>query len=144
MSADPNWLDARLGPLEVVAIVLPSTGVASAWDTLLTAVDAHLLRVLDLELVRVGDTGVELVKGDDLSNLLPPDLIGASSDLLTSDDVRALSDDLEPGSLTAVLVVEHLTLLNVLSDFANAGSEIIMGGVLAEDELDELLEETES
>ncbi len=144
MVADPNWLNEHLGPLEVVAIVLPESPVDKAWGTLLAAVDAHLLRVLDLELVQVGESSVEVLQNEALTALLPPDLLGAGSGLLGVDDLQVFADELEPGTLAAILVVEHLTLLNVLSDFEAAGSEIISGGVLSEDELNDALDETEA
>lgn len=144
MVADPNWLDAHLGPLEVVAIVLPEAPADNAWQTLIAAVDAHLLRVLDLELVRVGASGVDLLDADALAGLIPTELVGASSGLLGPDDLQVFADTLDAGTVAAVLVVEHLTLLNVLSDFEAAGAEVILGGVLSEDDLDETLEETEA
>lgn len=144
MVADPHWLDAHLGPLEVVAIVLPESPAEKAWSTLLAAVDAHLLRVLDLELIQVGESSVEVLQGEALAGLLPPELVGAGSGLLSPADVQVFADELDAGTVAAVLVVEHLTLLNVLSDFEAAGSEIILGGVLNEDELNEVLDETEA
>ncbi|MBK8447688.1 MAG: hypothetical protein IPL41_13680 [Micropruina sp.] len=144
MVADPHWLDAHLGPLEVVAIVLPESPAEKAWGTLLAAVDAHLLRVLDLELIQVGESSVEVLQGQALADLLPPELVGAGSGMLAPADMQVFADELDADTVAAVLVVEHLTLLNVLSDFEAAGSEIILGGVLNEDELNEVLDETEA
>ena len=80
MTASPEWLDAHLGPVEAIAIALPDHPATAAWDALLSAVDAHQLRVLDVEFVRRTDTGIERIPASSVG--APADFDGASSELL--------------------------------------------------------------
>lgn len=134
MTASPEWLEAHLGPVEAIALALPSSPATAAWDALLSAVDAHQLRVLDVEFVRRTDAGVERVAASSVG--APADFDGASSELLDVADLDAVTADLEVGGAAAVLLVEHLNLLHVVHRFEAAGARTLLDGLLDHDELD--------
>ncbi len=134
MTASPEWLEAHLGPVEAIAIALPDNPAAAAWQALLHAVDAHQLRVLDIEFVRRTDAGVERVPASSVG--APADFDGASSELLDVADLDAVTADLADGEAAAVLLVEHLGLLHVVHDFESAGAQMLLDGLLDYDELD--------
>lgn len=140
MTASPEWLEAHLGPVEAVAIALPESPTASAWRSLLKAVDSHQLRVLDLEFVRRTDTGVEVLPISALPRELPAELHGASSDLLDAADLDAVTADLRAGETAAVLLIEHLSLLQVLHSFESSGGRLLLDGLLDHDDLDAALD----
>ena len=134
MVAPPEWLEAHLGPVEAIALTLSSS--PDGWDALLAAVDAHRLRVLDIEFVRLTASGIELLSAAEAAEFAPAEFAGASSGLLDAADLDILSPDLAEGEVAAVLLVEHLVLLNVLHAFESAGSRLLLDGLLDHDELD--------
>lgn len=135
MVAPPEWLEAHLGPVEAIALTLSSSS-PDGWDALLAAVDAHRLRVLDIEFVRLTASGIELLSAAEAAEFAPAEFAGASSGLLDAADLDILSPDLAEGEVAAVLLVEHLVLLNVLHAFESAGSRLLLDGLLDHDELD--------
>ncbi len=134
MTASSEWLDAHLGPVEAVAIALPDSPATTAWNALLSAVDAHQLRVLDVEFVRRTDDGIERVPASSVG--APADFDGASSELLDVADLVAVTAEVTPGEIAAVLLIEHLSLLHVVHDFEAAGARMLLDGLLDYDELD--------
>ncbi len=143
MVASQNWLAAHLGPVEVVFLALPGDAVADAWQSLLSAVDAHQLRILDLEFVRRTDDGSEVLSAEDLEEFVVPELAGSSSHLLSATDIELIVPNLESGELAAVLLVEHLSMLEVLSAFEAVGSRLLLDGVLSHDDLDAVVTDAE-
>lgn len=133
---DPVWLDEHLGPVEILVLALPGA-TPNGWRSLLAAVDAHAVRVLDLEFVRrtAADAG-ELLAPEDLPELSLPDLAGASSGLLSEEDVADLLGELAVGETAAVLLVEHLGLLSALQAFSTEGAELRLTGAVGLHELD--------
>ena len=69
----------HLGPVEAIAIALPDIPAAAAWQALLHAVDAHQLRVLDVEFVRRTDADVERVPASEWSTVKPAARTAGSS-----------------------------------------------------------------
>lgn len=142
MVADPQWLDAHLGPLEIVALALalgpaPAPG---AWQVLLQAVDDHRVRLIDLEFVRRTAGRVEVLTADDLPDVVPPEFAGAGSDLLRDGaDLDAITADLQPDEMVAVLLVEHLGLHDVVHAFESAGARVTAGAVLDPADLEDAL-----
>lgn len=143
MVASSNWLAAHLGPVEVVFLALPADAADEAWRALLAAVDSHQLRILDLEFVRRTDAGADVLGAEDLPAVALPELTGSNSHLLTSADLDLVVPQLEPGDLAAVLLVEHLSMLEVLSAFEAVGSRLLLDGVLDHQQLDDALTEAD-
>ncbi len=133
---DPAWLDEHLGPVEILVLALPGAA-PNGWRSLLAAVDAHLIRVLDLEFVRrtAADEG-ELLAPQDLPEFSLPELAGSSSGLLNEEDVAELLGELAVGETAAVLMVEHLGLLGTLEAFSADGAELRLTGAIGLAELD--------
>ena len=113
MVAPPEWLEAHLGPVEAIALTLSSSS-PGGWDALLAAVDAHQLRVLDVEFVRLTASGIELLSAADASEFAPAEFAGASSGLL---DAAAASLSAGRG---AILMVPDAAALAAASAAAPA------------------------
>ena len=146
MTAPQTWLADHLGPVEILAIALPATAAPAPWQSLLAAVDAHLVRVLDLEFIhRTGDDEAEVVAADDLPDLglELPELAGSSSGLLTDADILELLPELAQDEIAAVLVVEHLGLLDTVHAFEAAGARVLAEGTVGFDDLAQALDDTE-
>ena len=105
--------------------------------------DAHQLRILDLEFVRRTDDGSEVLSAEDLEEFVVPELAGSSSHLLSATDIELIVPNLESGELAAVLLVEHLSMLEVLSAFEAVGSRLLLDGVLSHDDLDAVVTDAE-
>ncbi|HRA76209.1 MAG TPA: DUF6325 family protein, partial [Propionicimonas sp.] len=115
-------------------------------QSLLAAVDAHLVRVLDLEFIhRTGDDEAEVVTADDLPDLglELPEFAGSSSGLLTDADILELLPELSLDEIAAVLVVEHLGLLETVYAFEAAGARVLAEGTVGFDDLTQALDDTE-
>ena len=87
-------------------------------------------------MVRLTASGIQLLSAAEAAEFAPTELAGASSGLLDAADLGILSPDLAEGEVAAVLLVEHLVLLNVLHAFESAGSRLLLDGLLDHDELD--------
>ncbi len=145
---DPHdWFADHLGPVEIIALTLPDNDDATGWTALLAAVEAHTVRVLDLEFVRrnAGDEA-EFLAIEDLVNApaILAEFDGAESGLIADEDAAALLSELSDGEITAVLVVEHLGLLPALRSFETSGSRLVLDGTIDLDDLDEALADGES
>jgi len=143
MSAAQDWITDHIGPVEVVVFTLPATGSSSAWNSLLAAVDAHSVRLLDLEFVRrISADEVEILSAEDLPDLVPvTELSGATSELVGEEDALELLGELADGEVAAVVLVEHIALLPVLHDFEDSGSRLLLTGSVELAALEEALDE---
>lgn len=129
MSTDHDTGD-RLGPVELLVIEFPRGEVrAEGFATLTDLVDRGVIGVLDLEFVRRGEDGevvlvdpAEAVAGapDDLGHL-----VGASTGLLDHDDVAAVGESIEPGSLAGVLLFEHVWILPMVDAIEAGGARVL-------------------
>jgi len=147
MTDSHDWFADHIGPVEIIALTLPSSSDTTAWTTLLAAVEAHSVRVLDLEFVRRnGADEAEFLALEDLVD--PPAILtefdGADSGLVADEDAAALLSELADGEIAAVLLVEHLGLLPALHSFEASGSRLLLDGTLDLEEVDEALADSES
>jgi uncharacterized membrane protein len=103
----------ELGPVDIVVIAYsadaPMTG--EAVPLLLDLVERQIIRVLDVLFVVQNEDGT--VSGFEAKDL-EPDRIGdftvfegASSGLLTDDDVKTAGEAIEPGSAAVIIVYEN-------------------------------------
>lgn len=142
MHATETWAQDHLGPLEVLAFTLPADDDAP-WAALLAAVDAHAVRILDLELLlRHAENEIEFVTVEDLDHV-PAVLAtfeGAYSGLLDDDDALAVLPHLADGEVAVVLLVEHVGLLGTLERFEAAGSRLLLEGIVVLEDLEEALD----
>jgi hypothetical protein len=129
----------HLGPVEIIAFELPPDSSSEPWNELLTAVEAGLVRILDLEFLhRTATDEAEVLDADSLPAAIGLELRpfeGSSSGLLDDDDIVELLEEVEVGATIAVLLVEHLSLLRVIRSFEAHGSRLVVAGPLNPDEL---------
>lgn len=120
----------RVGPVELLVIEFPRGEVTGAgFATMTDLVDRGVIAVLDLEFVRRTDDGdlelvdtAEAVAGasDDLGYL-----VGASAGLLDPDDITAVGESIEPGSLAGVLLFEHVWILPMVDAIQAGGARVV-------------------
>lgn len=131
--------EEHLGPVEIIAFELPAAPPAQPWDLLAAAVDAGLIRILDLEFLhRTAADEADVLDADSLPEGLGLDLgsfEGSSSGLLEDQDIVDLLEEVEVGATIAVLLVEHLSLLPVINAFETHGSRLVVAGPVNPDDL---------
>jgi hypothetical protein len=147
MTDTNDWFADHMGPVEIIALTMPTSDDTTAWTTLLAAVEAHAVRVLDLEFVRRnGADEAEFLSLEDLVN--PPAILsefdGADSGLVADEDAAALLSELADGEIAAVLLVEHVGVLPALRAFEASGARLLLDGTLDLEEVDEALADSES
>lgn len=129
----------HLGPVEIIAFELPAAPPAEPWDRLAAAVDAGLIRILDLEFLhRTAADEADVLDADSLPEALGLELRsfeGSSSGLLADEDIVDLLEEVEVGATIAVLLVEHLSLLPVIRSFESHGSRLVVAGPVNPDDL---------
>lgn len=147
MTDEQQWFEDHLGPVEIIAIELPASGSTEPWEALLAAVNAHAVRVLDLEFIhRTAEDEAEVLDAADLPETLGVDIPafeGASSGLLDDDDIVDLLAEIDVGSTIAVLLVEHTALLPTIRSFEANGSRLVVDGQIGLDDLEKALAATE-
>lgn len=140
---DTDAEDVHPGPVEIVAFELSEAAGMTPWRALRTAVDRGLVRILDLEFLhRTGEDEAEVLDADSLPIALGLDLQafeGSSSGLLDPEDVVHLLEDVQIGTTIAVLLVEHLSMLPVISAFQTHGSRLVLAGPVNPDDLAEII-----
>ena len=129
MSPETDHID-RVGPVELLVIEFPRGEVTGAgFATMTDLVDRGVIAVLDLEFVRRTDDGdlelvdtAEAVAGasDDLGYL-----VGASAGLLDPDDIAAVAESIEPGSLAGVMLFEHVWILPMVDAIQAGGARVV-------------------
>jgi len=138
MTESQQWYEEHLGPVEIIAFELPTDSSSEPWDELLTAVDNHQIRILDLEFLhRTAEDEAEVLDADSLTEatgLELPAFAGSSSDLL---------EDVSVGSTLSVLLVEHLSLLPVIHSFESHGAQLVLAGPVSGEDLASALEDDE-
>lgn len=120
----------RLGPVELLVIEFPRGEVTSGgFATLTDLVERGIVTVLDLEFVRHTEQGkVVLVDIAEAVADAPDDLaylVGASTGLLDDDDVAAVGETIEPGSLAGVLLFEHTWIVPMVDAVHAGGARVV-------------------
>jgi hypothetical protein len=130
-------LDAELeemGPIDYLVIEWPGrqpTGEAA--PHLVDLVEHGLIRVLDLVFIRKEDdgsvAGVEISEvGDQVDEMKVFE--GASSGLLSDDDLAEAGDVLEPGTSAALLVYENRWAAPLAAAVRRSGGQLVASGRL--------------
>jgi hypothetical protein len=128
-------LDAELeemGPIDYLVIEWPGrqpTGEAA--PHLVELVERGLIRVLDLAFIRKDEdgsvAGVEISEvGDQVAEMKVFE--GASSGLLSDDDVAEAGDVLEPGTSAALLVYENRWAAPFAAALRRSGGQLVASG----------------
>lgn len=122
--------DAFAGPVDYLVFAFPAeASVSAGLAAVLRRVDEGIIEVLDLELIRVDDTGAPVRQPlDQLRGL--DGFAGAYSGILDTEDVKRVVDALEPGTVAIALVYEDRSLAPAVGAWiAAGGAELFAGGV---------------
>jgi len=129
-----NGMDGveEMGPVDYIVIEWPGkqpTGEAA--PILLDLVDRGLIRVLDIAFLTKGEddsvAGLEISDlGDEVAELKVFE--GASSGLISDDDLAEAAKALEPGTAAAVLVYENSWAAPFAAAVRRSGGQLVASG----------------
>ncbi|WP_445151527.1 DUF6325 family protein [Baekduia sp. Peel2402] len=117
-----------IGPVEILAIEVEEPDVIA--PAIAAAVDAGLIRIIDMLLVRreadgtVTSTEVSQADGDAASAWA--DLEGEVHGLVNDDDLAAIGAALNPGAAAALVVYEHVWARPLADALQEAGGRIAL------------------
>ena len=122
----------EMGPVDY--LVVEWSGKQPTGDAaplLIDLVDRGLIRVLDLAFIAKGEDGS--VAALEISDLAESDsqfavFEGASSDLISEDDIDDAGTALEPGTSAAVLVYENRWAAPFAAALRDSGAELVASG----------------
>ncbi|MBV8159743.1 MAG: DUF1269 domain-containing protein [Acidimicrobiia bacterium] len=137
-----------MGPVGYLVVEFPGNRMTGeGLPILVDLVDRGLIRILDLIFVMKDDDGTvtvaELRDFDGDGDLDLAVFEGASSGLLSDDDIAQSGDVLEPGSSGAVLVYENLWAAPFVAALRRGGAQLVAAGFIPRDDLLASLEATE-
>ena len=124
---------AALGPVDYVVVEFPagaSNFTGEMADELVALVDAGIIRVIDVLILRKNDDGtVDAMELSDVDELGP--LVQIESELaefLAEEDVEHLAAAMDPGSVAGVLIWENLWAAPFASAARRSGGQLIADG----------------
>jgi len=123
---------AEMGPVDYLVVEWPGkqpTGEAA--PLLLDLVERGLIRILDLAFIAKGDdgtvAGLEISDlGDNVAELKVFE--GASSGLLSDDDISEAGEALDPGTSAALLVYENTWAAPFAAAVRKSGGQLVASG----------------
>ncbi len=122
----------EMGPIDYLIVEWPDrqpTGEAAPY--LIDLVDRGLIRILDLAFIAKGEDGsVAALEIADLGDGVEAFAAfeGASSGLLSDDDVAAAGEALEPGTSAALLVYENSWAAPFAAAMRRTGAQLVASG----------------
>lgn len=122
----------EMGPIDYLIVEWPDrqpTGEAA--PHLIDLVDRGLIRILDLAFIAKGEDGsVAALEIADLGDAVEAFAAfeGASSGLLSDDDVTAAGEALEPGTSAALLVYENRWAAPFAAAMRRTGAQLVASG----------------
>jgi hypothetical protein len=118
-----------MGPVDYLVVEWPDKQPAGeAAPLLLDLVDRGLIRVLDLAFIAKADDGsVARLEISELGAELAV-FDGASSGLLSGDDIGEAGEALEPGTSAAVLVYENVWAAPFATALRRSGAQLVANG----------------
>lgn len=137
----------EMGPIDYLLIEWPDRqprGEAAPY--LLDLVDSGIIRILDLSIVRREEDGsvstllladVEAIEGLE-------ELLGASSGLLSEEDLAEAGEALEPGASAVLLVYENSWAAPLATALRGNGGQLVASGRIPVQALLEALERAEA
>jgi hypothetical protein len=138
----------EMGPIDYVLIEWPGRQPkGEAAPILVDLVERGLIRVLDLVFIAKAEdgavAGIEIKDlGEEVEELKVFE--GASSGLLTDDDVSEASGALEPGTSAALLVYENRWAAPFATAVRRSGGQLVAGGRIPVQAVLAALEEAET
>lgn len=138
-----------IGPVDYLVVEFPDARLArETLPSLVDLVDRGVVRVLDLVFLRKDAggavTAVELADFDRDGHLDMRVLEGASSGLLSSDDIAEAGAVLNPGTAAAVVLYENTWAAPFASALRKAGAELVASGRIPVPALIEALDAAEA
>jgi hypothetical protein len=123
---------SEMGPIDYILVEWPGRQpTGEAMPHLVDLVDRGLIRILDLTFITKGEDGsVAAVEIADLGGEVPEVAVfeGASSGLISDDDVAQAGDALEPGTSAALLVYENTWAAPFASAVRRSGGQLVASG----------------
>jgi hypothetical protein len=122
----------EMGPIDYLLIEWPGrqpTGEAA--PHLIDLVDRGLIRILDLAFIAKGEDGsVAALEISDLGDEVEAFAVfeGASSGLLSEDDIGEAAGALEPGTSAALLVFENRWAAPLATALRRSGGQLVASG----------------
>jgi uncharacterized membrane protein len=121
----------ELGPIDVVVVAYPPDApkTGEAVPIILDLVNRGIIRIFDALLVRKDDDGI--FSGVDLADLDQDsvgdlaEFAGASTGLISDDDVRLAAEEIAPGSAALMLVYENRWAASFVAAVRRNGGELI-------------------
>jgi Family of unknown function (DUF6325) len=122
----------EMGPVDYLVVEWPDRQpTGEAVPLLVDLVDRGLIRILDIAFLAKGDDGavgaLELSALAEQSESLG-ELQGASSGLLSEEDIDEAAAALEPGSSAAILVYENSWAAPFAMALRNSGAQLVANG----------------
>ena len=122
----------EMGPIDYLVIEWPDrqpTGEAA--PILVDLVDRGLIRVIDLAFLRKAEDGT--IEALDISALADQsdalkELLGASSELLSGEDLDEAAQALDPGTSAALLVYENRWAAPFAAALRRSGAQLVANG----------------
>jgi Family of unknown function (DUF6325) len=127
----PDELE-EVGPIDYLVVEWPDRQpTGEAVPLLIDLVDRGLIRILDIAFLAKGEDGA--VAALELSSLAEQseslsELQGASSGLLSSEDIDEAATALEPGSSAAILVYENSWAAPFATALRKSGAQLVANG----------------
>ncbi|HEX5929413.1 MAG TPA: DUF6325 family protein [Solirubrobacterales bacterium] len=122
----------ELGPIDYILVEWPGRQpTGEAVPHLIDLVERGVIRILDLAFIAKGEDGsVAGLEIADLGDVVAEYAVfeGASSDLLSEDDVAAAGDALEPGTSAALLVYENRWAAPFAAAVRRSGGQLVASG----------------
>lgn len=140
-------MDEELGPIDYLLIEWPDKQpTGEAVPHLLDLVDRGLIRIIDLAFVQKGEDGtVEGIELEDLGDGAAglEVFAGASTGVITGDDLEEAAVALEPGTAAALLIYENSWAAPLAGALRNSGAQLVASGRIPVDALAAALDATE-
>jgi hypothetical protein len=141
--------EQRIGPISYLIVEFPGSKMTGeGFAALVDLVDRGLVRVIDLLFVKRDIEGtVQVLEVRDFDGDGVLDLAvfeGASSGLLSDEDVAGAGEVIEPGSSAAILVYENCWAAQFAHALRGAGAELVAAGFIPQDDLLAALDAAES
>lgn len=123
----------EMGPIDYVVLEFPGNRMTGeAFPLLEDLVDRGLVRILDLVFVRKdldgSVVGLELNDLDGDGELDLSVFEGASSGLISQDDIREASEVLQPGSSAGILIYENVWAAPFAAAIRRSGGQLVASG----------------
>jgi Family of unknown function (DUF6325) len=122
----------EMGPIDYVLVEWPGRQpTGEAMPHLIDLVDRGLIRILDLAFIAKGEDGsVAGLEIADLGDAVAEFAVfeGASSGLISDDDVNEAAGALEPGTSAALLIYENTWAAPFASAVRRSGGQLVASG----------------